>query len=246
MHNMRVGVYIDAFNLYYGSSYLCGVKNRGWRWLCVRSLAQSVLESRRNWAGASISRIVYCTARLHAHDDSLGQIEQDAHLKALRRASSVDRIEYGHYTNRIRIGPLAVGNSRGRPQVVRSGWPVMVQDSLGHSAPEARFLVSTAMREEKGSDVNVATHLLIDLSEKSIDAAMVVTNDSDLRLPIQYARTLVPVGTVNPSHSPTAGALRGDSNDGVGRHWWYRLTAADIFSNQLPTRVGKYTKPPTW
>jgi hypothetical protein len=50
--------------------------------------------------------------------------------------------------------------------------------------PDAIFMVSVADREEKGSDVNVATHLLTDVCEQKIDAAVVISNDSDLALPI--------------------------------------------------------------
>ena len=40
-------------------------------------------------------------------------------------------------------------------------------------------MVSVARREEKGSDVNVATHLLIDACDNNIEAAVVISNDSD-------------------------------------------------------------------
>lgn len=36
---MRIGVYIDGFNLYYGARGLCGRSTPGWRWLNLRSLA---------------------------------------------------------------------------------------------------------------------------------------------------------------------------------------------------------------
>jgi NYN domain len=42
--------------------------------------------------------------------------------------------------------------------------------------------------EEKGSDVNLATRLLIDAFDKAFDAAVVITNDSDLAEPIRQVR----------------------------------------------------------
>ncbi len=60
---------------------------------------------------------------------------------------------------------------------------------------DATFMVSYAYREEEGSDVNVASHLLLDLLEQTIDAAVVISNDSDLRFPIEQARLRIPVGT---------------------------------------------------
>lgn len=65
----------------------------------------------------------------------------------------------------------------------------------------------------------MATHLLLDVLAERVDAVIVVSNDSDLRLPIIEARGRVPVGTINPSPSYTAGALKGHPKHGVGGHW---------------------------
>jgi hypothetical protein len=107
-------------------------------------------------------------------------------------------------------------------------------------------MVSVARREEKGSDVNVATHLLLDVLSGNVDAAVVVSNDSDLRLPVLEARARVPVGLVNPTKAYSAGALNGSPSDGVGGHWWYQLTATDLYAAQLPNPAGKATKPAGW
>jgi len=42
--------------------------------------------------------------------------------------------------------------------------------------------------EEKGSDVNLATHLLLDGFQDRYAAAIVITGDSDLVTPIKMAR----------------------------------------------------------
>jgi hypothetical protein len=73
--------------------------------------------------------------------------------------------------------------------------------------PDARFMASVARREEKGTDVNIAAHFLIDVMSKSVHAAVVISNNSDLTLPIRFVRTMVPVGVVNPPTSYRAGAL---------------------------------------
>jgi hypothetical protein len=100
--------------------------------------------------------------------------------------------------------------------------------------------------EEKGSDVNVASHLLIDVLTGQIDAAIVFSNDSDLRFPLAQARMRVPVATVNPSASPTATDLKGDPSAGAGRHWWRRLRPLDFLNHQLPDPVGPHAKPTGW
>jgi hypothetical protein len=107
-------------------------------------------------------------------------------------------------------------------------------------------MVSVARREEKGSDVNVASHLLIDALQRDIDAAVVVSNDSDLAYPIAAVRARIPVGLVNPSHNYTAGALRSDPTSGAGGHWFYSLTETDLQRSQLPPQVGHLTPPVGW
>ena len=92
--------------------------------------------------------------------------------------------------------------------------------------------------KKKASDVNVAAHLLLGALQGSIDAAIVVSNDSDLRFPMQEARKRVPVGTVNPSGAYLAGALRGQPSDGVGGHWWRQLTTGDFFAHQAADKLG--------
>ena len=80
-------------------------------------------------------------------------------------------------------------------------------------------MVSYANREEKGSDVNVAAHLLLDVLGSAVNGALVISNDSDLRFPVQQARLHVPVGVVKPSRNYLAGDLRGLASAGAGRHW---------------------------
>jgi hypothetical protein len=241
---MKVGVYIDGYNLYYGARGLCGAGTSGWRWLDVRGLAASLLPP--SWSSAQIARVVYCTARVDPAGNPSGFVDQDVYLKALRSSGSIDLIEYGYYVSRVKRAPLATPDKKGRPILTTSQWPVMIRDSAAGDVPQAGFMVSYAYREEKGSDVNVAAHLLLDTLGGAIDAALLISNDSDLRFPVQQARLRIPVGTVNPSSSYTAGALRGAPNDGVGGHWWRQLEAADCAANQLSDPVGAYRKPAGW
>ena len=128
----------------------------------------------------------------------------------------------------------------------QSGWPVQVSDRLGKPIQEALFKVSYLSQQEKGSDVDVATHLLKDVLGQRVDAAIVISNDGDLRLPLQLARQTAPVGTVNPSNSATAGDLHGRRGEGAGSHWWRKLTAEDLRSCQMPEVVGDCRCPEGW
>jgi hypothetical protein len=244
---MNVGVYVDGYNLYYGGRGLIGASGiPGWKWLNLRQLSHAVLAARSGWATPTAHRVVYCTARISGATNQSGSQDQDVYLRALTAASAVDVIEFGTYVTRVATNPLANRDHKGRPVLVRPAWPVMVQDHQGVALPDVRFMVSVARREEKGSDVNVAAHLLLDVLENRIDAAMVISNDSDLALPIRQARARVPVGLVNPTKGYPAGALNGDPSDGVGGHWWYQLTVNDLQAAQLPNTVGKLRKPAGW
>lgn len=243
---MRVGVYVDGFNLYYGARGLAGRGTPGWRWLDLRGLATDLVSRRTGWADAQVTRVVYCTARVDSVSNPSGQADQDVYLKALVAAGSVDHIEYGTYVARVRTSPLAVKDAQGRPKLVEPAWPVVIQDGRGEPVPGAVFMVSYADREEKGSDVNVAAHLLLDVLGGGVDGVLGISNDSDLRFPVEQARLRVPVGLVNPSRNYLAGDLRGSPTAGVGGHWWARLSAADLKHHQLPDPAGPYHRPAGW
>ena len=54
---LRVGVYVDAFNVYYGARSHCGRGTPGWRWLDLGELAVSLINP-RVWPGARLERDV--------------------------------------------------------------------------------------------------------------------------------------------------------------------------------------------
>ncbi|WP_053204375.1 NYN domain-containing protein [Jiangella muralis] len=244
---MRVGVYVDGYNLYYGARGLCGRSTPGWRWLDLRALAEHLIALRAQWVGAVVDNVTYCTARISGASNPVGQREQDVYLRALAHTGSATRISYGTYVARVATAPLAVKGRNGKPVLVEPSWPIMVQDAAGADVPGATFMASIARREEKGSDVNVASHLLIDVLTDVVDAAIVISNDSDLAYPVRIARARVPVGLVNPTKGVRAGKLAGLPSDGAGNHWWYRLEPADLRAHQLPAVVtDRIVKPAPW
>lgn len=89
-------------------------------------------------------------------------------------------------------------------------------------------------------------HTFFSTSEGSVDAATVISNNSDLAFPIRQARAGVPVGLVNPTKGYPAGSPNGDPSDGVGGQWWHQLTVGDLQAAQLPSTVGELRKPAGW
>lgn len=246
---MRVGVYIDGFNLYYGARGICGRGTAGWRWLDLRRMSKQLIAAHAQWPALTSSRVVYCTARIRSdasHPQAPGPAEQNVYLRALTASGSVDEIAMGNYVSRVATAPLATPNRKGRPVLTKPDLPIRVKDQVAGDLPDAMFMASVARREEKGSDVNVAAHLLIDVLEGNVDAAVVISNDSDLAFPVAEARKRVSIGTVNPTRNYPAGDLKGSPSDGVGGHWWHQLTAAELRQSQLPPTVGKLHKPAPW
>lgn len=159
---MRLNIYIDGFNLYYGC-----LKRTPNRWLDPMALATTLFPN------DEIHRIRYFTAKVSSRPGNPQQdLRQQIYLRALRTIPEVS-VHYGHYlTTRTRM-PAA------------------------SPPPNTVAVIKT---EEKGSDVNLAAHLLLDAFKKDFEAAAVVSNDSDLRTPISIVRKelALPVGIVNP------------------------------------------------
>jgi hypothetical protein len=165
---MATNVYVDAFNLYYGS-----LKGTPYRWLDLGTLCTRLLPKDR------INRIRYFTATVSARPDNPDAPQrQQVYLRALETIPGLS-IHYGHYLTHVTRMPLANPPQRG-----------------------ART-VEVVKTEEKGSDVNLATYLLLHAFQRECKVASVISHDSDLKLPIEIAQTElgIRVGVVNP-HPP--------------------------------------------
>lgn len=106
-------------------------------------------------------------------------------------------------------------------------------------------LVYVIEREEKGSDVNLASYLLLDGFHHDYDVAVVVTNDSDLAEPIRLVKEALTcsVEIVNP-RKHTAADLQGitDSYSEI-REWMLRESQ---FPDEFPDQHGTIRKPDRW
>jgi hypothetical protein len=249
---MKVGIYIDGFNVYYGGESIMGKGVAGWRWLDMRAAFQAVAAA--HWHVTELTPVVYCTSRVLGRVDPGAQKRQDDYLRALNKAKSVDHVEFGNFLEKTKTRPIATQDKKGRPVVWPARYPVVIKDiSPGNmvdaiDVPEAAFMVTIGDREEKGSDVNVAAHLLIDTLEGNVEAAVVVSNDSDLKFAVSEARKRIPVGVVNPNRKPTAGKLKSRPVGAVAEtdHWEYQLVAADWTGYQLPDPCSGVAKPADW
>lgn len=237
----RVGVYVDGYNLYYGMRSHMGKSTPGWRWLDIRKMIEPyAYEFQEN----AQTRVVYCTARVNPASSQTAAQDQQFYLRALQISGSVDEIVYGHYVIRPKKEYLIERRVRHRiPELLE-----MTPERFAELIPDPQELpicphnglvrVDIRRIEEKGSDVNVATHLLQDMYEKRIGAAIVITNDSDLSEPIRIARKLIPVGVLNPHNNYISGSLKPRPEDNnVSGSWNRKLKVEDFIDNQMPPVV---------
>ena len=110
---VRIGVYIDGLNLFYGGQRLCGRDERGWRWLDVGALADRLVGRNRGWAaqGAAVHRIAYCTAVFDGEENFSTRHQQETFLAALRTTGRVV-VEEGTFVIRQVSGQSTRGGAR--------------------------------------------------------------------------------------------------------------------------------------
>lgn len=116
-----------------------------------------------------------------------------------------------------------------------------VRMPLVNPPPTTALVVKT---EEKGSDVNLATYLLVDAYENDFQAAVVITDDSDLAEPISIVRHRLQrhVTVLSPrgkSRKLSQVATRFRKLDPMN-------LAASQFPTSFPDAHGIITKPAVW
>ncbi len=253
---MRVGIYVDAFNVYYGGRALANHQQDpdSWKWFNLAGFAMSQVDAGL-WPNASIANLSYCSAPRSQTGDTRGSADQNAYFDALE-AQAVScgyefQLELGRYVHTKKSGLLLAGTSGNmvrwtqvQAMATRPRWLRLRRQR--HVDGVEYALGDFKAFEEKGSDVNVASRLLVDVISREVDAAIVFSNDSDLAYPLAEARKRVPVGLINPTARPTASHLKADRNTGVGGHWWRRMSHSDFAHHQLPNPCGIVAKPKDW
>ena len=112
-------------------------------------------------------------------------------------------------------------------------------------APPGKGYVKVIKTEEKGSDVNIATHLLADGFRGKCELAVIVSNDSDLLEPIKLVTHQLgkPVGLLNPHKYPSAALL---PNARFVKQIRKGVLAKSQFPDELTDANGTFSKPDTW
>jgi NYN domain len=171
----------------------------------------------------NVKRIRYFTARVspRPHDPQQG-LRQEVCLRALRMSPRIS-IHFGRFQVNTVTMPLAHPGRRKR-------------------------MIEVIKTEEKGSDVNLGSYLLLDAFKRDCNNAVVISNDADLKEPIAIAmRELgMRVGIINP-HRPQFRSLDLQS---LNPTFFKQLRKSALKRAQFPTPMrdaaGKFFKPTRW
>ena len=200
----------------YNLFYAC-LKGSAYKWLDVHSLVTSLLPKNK------IDKLRYFTARVSARPHDPGQPQrQETYLRALATIAEVE-VHFGHFLTHEISMPDAAAWKAGRFRPVR-----------------------VMKTEEKGSDVNLATHLLMDAFDDLFDVAVIISNDSDLKEPIiqvsnRFGKKIV---LLAPRTTRISGALRPLAS--FIRQFGPNALAAAQFPTHMNDDVGSFHKPPGW
>jgi uncharacterized LabA/DUF88 family protein len=195
--------------------YYGALRDTRHKWLDLEALCQRLLPKDQ------IVAIRYFTARVNTRPDDPQQAQrQETYLRALATLPLVTT-HYGRFLSHPVRMPLVNPPTNG---------------------PRTVEVLKT---EEKGSDVNLASHLLLDAFQRTCDTAVVISNDSDLREPIQIAEQLlgITVGIINPHPANRRSrALKAS--------FFKQLRPPVLPACQLPTQLtddnGTFHKPASW
>jgi len=214
---MRTIVYIDGFNLYYRLLR----DNPRYKWLNLKTLSIELLQSQNQ-----IQTVRYYTARISGRIDPSAPARQQIYLDALKTVREI----IVHLGNFLITKPWA---GLVHPPQLRGG-------TVPPFSPPYPAVARIWKTEEKGSDVNLASHLLRDAFHGKFDVAAVLSNDTDLVEPIRIvAQELgLPVGLLCPVAKPAGGLAQ------VATFIRLQHLEASQFPDTIPGTA--IARPPAW
>ncbi|MDP3072730.1 MAG: NYN domain-containing protein [Opitutaceae bacterium] len=224
---MKTIAYVDGFNFFYACC-----KGTPHKWINLLRVVQLALPNH------NIVKVYYFTAKVKAKPYDPSKLErQRQYWRALATVPEIE-IVYGHYSENIRVMQKAEHKWIKATKKWLCRWPRL----RPYMAPG---LVKVIKAEEKRSDVNLATRLIIGACDDAFECAAVLSNDSDLLEPIRQVRGKFKktVGLLCARDKP--------SKDLNGHVDFFRyLDPSDLkkalFDDTMTDAKGKFTKPTGW
>lgn len=206
---MRTIIYIDGFNLYFRLL----AKRPALKWLNIKALGERLLKPTNRVMG-----VKYYTARVSGRIDKGAPARQQLYLAALRTVPEIS-VHMGSFLMSEKFAGLVKPPEFRPPAILPTPWPDVVK------------IIKV---EEKGSDVNLACHLLLDAFQDNFEVAAVISNDSDLVEPIRIVTQIIgkPVGLLSPVPNPNPELTRVSS-------FIRRISVSDLAAAQFPSPLLK-------
>lgn len=155
----RTAAYIDGYNLYYGL-----LKGSSSKWLDPMRLVSSLLRD-----GHEILSVKYFTSPIRTYPHDAAAIDrQKVYLQALSTLPKVEVI-HGFYRKDAVLMPVHEEACKGCP-AARDG------------------LIKVVKLEEKRTDVNIASAMLLDAFNDEADVFVLVSGDTDFIAPVSIIR----------------------------------------------------------
>lgn len=196
--------------------YYRALKRTRCNWLNLAALAKLYLPQ------YDVKAIKYFTADIDPSPWDPDQVlRQQTYLRALRTLPEVEIIK-GSFLSKPKKAPCAASWAKG-----------------------IYLPLNIIKTEEKGSDVNLATHLLCDGFRGHYDIAAVISNDTDLEEPLRVVKEELKKGLalLHPSNYPSGNLAKYATT--VRRLRRGALLAAQ-FPDELTDPAGTFRKPPSW
>ena len=197
--------------------YYAAVNGTPYKWLDLRAMLATVLQPHHR-----ITAINYFTAQVSGQRDPQQPLRQQTYWRALQASTPEFRLYKGSFMTH----PVT--------------WP------LAQPVPGQRF-ATVLKTEEKGSDVNLAVHLINDAWLDAYDCAVIVSNDSDLAEAMRLVRRQHPAKKLGLMFARHRGG-KPSYELSQHAHFVLRLSARALAASQLPNPVPGTTihKPPAW
>ena len=195
--------------------YYGALRGTPYKWLDLMGLFQGILGARHN-----VQKIKFFTALVMPRQDPSSVTRQNTYLGALNKHCPNFEPIFGYFAVRPVTLPLENPGKKGRR------------------------MVRVIKTEEKGTDVNIAVHLLHDAWLDNYDCAVLISNDGDLAEALRLVRSdcKKKIGLISPSEDQPIGKLSKHAD------FISHITPAALKKNQLPSPIPgtRIFKPKEW
>ena len=232
VRSVRAIVYVDGFNFYYS------IRRTPYRW--VDPLALSTLL----FPALEIQKVKYFSAKVKPQpDDPDARNRQAVYFRALRTLEPRLEIFEGHLLRKKnRMALVWPDDERWRRWMLALA--LGDRSVLEAGTPKVRVWRT----EEKGSDVNLASHLIADAHEDDFDVAAVLSNDGDLEFPLRFVREKLGKQVILFNAAPFRHERL--APNGAAGSSYKRIRHGVLSASQFPTKMtdsrGAFHRPPGW